>query len=155
MSRRAPAPARFVQATARGATAFYDIDTPVTLAKLARGDFEYLSSDVIPGFDRYLSFTGEPTLRQIECQYGARSARPLYCSVDPALYRPCDVPTRWDLTGSRPWRLCRSSRRGAALDYALPSPDRNIPTTLPGPTMSSASSICPRPSTRGSTARRG
>ena len=32
-----------VQREARGATAFYDIDTPVTLAKLARGDHEYLS----------------------------------------------------------------------------------------------------------------
>ena len=31
---------RFAQAAAAGAVAFYDIDTPVTLAKLARGDFE-------------------------------------------------------------------------------------------------------------------
>ncbi|HCC57592.1 MAG TPA: hypothetical protein DEQ47_10070 [Solibacterales bacterium] len=33
----------WVLANARGVTAFYDIDTPVTLAKLAAGDFEYLS----------------------------------------------------------------------------------------------------------------
>src|SRR5215211_3213647 len=32
----------WVQQTAHGITAFYDIDTPVTLAKLARGDYEYL-----------------------------------------------------------------------------------------------------------------
>src|SRR5690606_21318074 len=55
---------RFVQRQARGVTAFYDIDTPVTLAKLARGDFEYLSPEVIPGYDVYLSFTGGPTLRR-------------------------------------------------------------------------------------------
>src|SRR5689334_1895903 len=30
----------WVTRTARGITAFYDIDTPVTLAKLSRGDFE-------------------------------------------------------------------------------------------------------------------
>jgi spore maturation protein CgeB len=90
--------ARFVQATARGITAFYDLDTPVTLAKLARGDFEYLSPDVIAGFDLYLSFTGGPTLRRIESEYGARAARPLFCSVDPTVYRPCDVPKIWDLT---------------------------------------------------------
>src|SRR3954453_16431811 len=33
---------RWVTQAAGGVTAFYDIDTPVTLAKLARGDEEYL-----------------------------------------------------------------------------------------------------------------
>ncbi len=79
---------RFVVATARGTTAFYDIDTPVTLAKLARGDDEYVSADLIPSYDLYLSFTGGPTLAAIEQRYGARSARPLYCGVDPELYFP-------------------------------------------------------------------
>jgi spore maturation protein CgeB len=87
-----------VQRWAGGVTAFYDIDTPVTLAKLARGDFEYLSPAVIPGFDLYLSFTGGPTLRLIEERYGVPRARALYCSVDPALYHPVDTPTRWDLS---------------------------------------------------------
>lgn len=41
---------RWVQATARGAAAFYDIDTPVTLARLARGDREYLSPGLVPGY---------------------------------------------------------------------------------------------------------
>ena len=52
----------FVQERARGVVGFYDIDTPVTLAKLARGDFEYISPRCIPGYDVYLSFTGGPTL---------------------------------------------------------------------------------------------
>jgi spore maturation protein CgeB len=56
---------RLVQSAAEGVTAFYDIDTPVTLAKLARNDFEYLSPELIPGYDLYLSFTGGPTLRRI------------------------------------------------------------------------------------------
>jgi spore maturation protein CgeB len=56
----------FVQRHASGVKAFYDIDTPVTLAKLERHDFEYLSPDLIAGYDLYLSFTGGPTLRQIE-----------------------------------------------------------------------------------------
>ena len=90
--------ARWVQATARGATAFYDIDTPVTLAKLERGDFEYLSPEVIPGYDVYLSFTGGPTLRRIEQRYGSPAARALYCSADAARYQPLDVPARWDLS---------------------------------------------------------
>jgi spore maturation protein CgeB len=89
---------RFVQEHARGVTAFYDIDTPVTLAKLERGDFEYLSPDIIPGYDVYLSFTGGPTLRHIERRYGSPAARALYCSVDPEAYPPLDVPKRWDLS---------------------------------------------------------
>ena len=89
---------RWAQETARGTVAFYDIDTPVTLAKLERGDFEYLSPDLVPGYGLYLSFTGGPTLGRIERQYGAPAARALYCSVDPDAYRPQPAPPRWDLT---------------------------------------------------------
>src|SRR4051794_40976924 len=48
---------QWVRETASGMTAFYDIDTPVTLAKLARGDFEYLSPELIAKYEMYLSFT--------------------------------------------------------------------------------------------------
>ena len=65
----------WVQRTATGVTAFYDIDTPVTLAKLARGDHEYLSPALIPGYDVYLSFTGGPPLGHLEEQYGSPAAR--------------------------------------------------------------------------------
>ncbi len=88
---------RFVQTHARGVTAFYDIDTPVTLARLEAGDCDYLSSGLIPRFDLYLSFTGGPVLRRIEKRYGARAARALYCSVDAQLYRRTAVRQRWDL----------------------------------------------------------
>ena len=89
---------RYVQRQARGTTAFYDIDTPVTLAKLARGDFEYLDPAIIPGYDVYLSFTGGPTLDRLERDFGSPAARALFCSVDTAAYRPLDVPKRWDLS---------------------------------------------------------
>lgn len=82
---------------ASGVTAFYDIDTPVTLGKLQRGDFEYLKPDQISQFDLYLSFTGGHCLRVLEEQWGARRARPLYCSVDTALYYPEEQAKRWDL----------------------------------------------------------
>jgi spore maturation protein CgeB len=89
---------QLVQDWAQGTTAFYDIDTPVTLAKLERGDFEYLSPALIPGYDVYLSFTGGPTLRHLEAHYGSPMARALYCSVDAEAYVPLDVPKKWDLT---------------------------------------------------------
>jgi spore maturation protein CgeB len=73
---------------ARGVTAFYDIDTPVTLAGLEQGDAQYLSRALVPRFDLYLSFTGGPTLELLEKRFGARMARPLYCAVDPQAYYP-------------------------------------------------------------------
>ena len=87
----------WVTATARGAVAFYDIDTPVTLAKLARGEHEYLTPALVARYDLYLSFTGGPTLDRLERELGSPMARPLYCSVDPALYYPDAAPVRWDL----------------------------------------------------------
>ncbi len=81
----------------RGTYCFYDIDTPVTLAKLAAGDTEYLSPDVIPLFDIYFSFTGGPTLDRLRREFGAHHPVALYCSVDPARYHPLAVPRRWDL----------------------------------------------------------
>src|SRR4051794_16382158 len=72
-----------VQRLAHGVTTFYDIDTPVTLAKLDRHDFEYLSLELIPGYDVYLSFTGGPTLQRIERQYGSRPGRGGFCSGGP------------------------------------------------------------------------
>jgi spore maturation protein CgeB len=83
--------------TATGVTAFYDIDTPVTLAKLSRGDHEYLTPDLIPRYNAYLSFTGGPTLRNLERRFGSPMARPLYCSFDPGLYQPEPVAAKWDL----------------------------------------------------------
>ena len=88
----------FVQQTRGGVAAFYDIDTPVTLAKLARGDFEYLDPALIPGYDVYLSFTGGPTLDLLERHYGSPAARALFCSVDPSLYQPTGAAKRWDLS---------------------------------------------------------
>ena len=89
---------RLVQRLATGVTAFYDIDTPVTLAALGAGRCEYLDVGLVRGFDVYLSFTGGATLAELERQLGARRARALYCSADPEIYHPdAAVPLEWDL----------------------------------------------------------
>lgn len=89
---------QFVLRHARGLTAFYDIDTPVTLSALADGNCDYLTPKRLRDFDLYLSFTGGPTLTYLEKTLGARAARPLYCSADPEVYRPDpDVTARFDL----------------------------------------------------------
>jgi spore maturation protein CgeB len=88
--------ADWVTAHAEGITAFYDIDTPVTLAGLDRG-LEYLSAAMIPRFDLYLSFSGGPVPGMIEDGYGSPMARVLYCSADPGLYQPHQTDRRWAL----------------------------------------------------------
>jgi spore maturation protein CgeB len=114
---------RWVQATSRGTVAFYDIDTPVTLAKLAAGDHEYVSPDLIPGYDFYLSFTGGPTLGELERRYGSPAARALYCSVDAEAYRPLDLPRRWDLS----YLGTYSPDRQPTLERLLIDPARRAP----------------------------
>ena len=80
---------------AAGAVAFWDIDTPVTVAKLEAHDDEYLTRALVPRFDLYLSFTGGPLLHRIESEFGARCARPFYCMADPTTYRPLEEQERW------------------------------------------------------------
>jgi nucleoside-diphosphate-sugar epimerase/spore maturation protein CgeB len=115
--------ARYVQRHSRGVTAFYDIDTPVTLAKLARGEHDYLAPEVIPGFDLYLSFTGGPTLTRIERDLGSPAARALYCSVDTGAYRPLTLLKRWDLS----YLGTYSPDRQATLERLLIEPARRRP----------------------------
>jgi nucleoside-diphosphate-sugar epimerase/spore maturation protein CgeB len=114
---------RFVQRTARGVTAFYDIDTPVTLAMLERGDTEYVAPAIIPDYDLYLSFTGGPTLERIERDYGARRSRALYCSVDPEAYQPLRRKKKWDLS----YLGTYSDDRQPTLEKLLIEPARRMP----------------------------
>ncbi len=87
----------WVLKTANGLKAFYDIDTPVTLSKLENKDYEYIHPNLIPDYDLYLSFAGGPVPGIFKSRYGSPDARPLYCSVDPDLYYPEDLPVKWDL----------------------------------------------------------
>jgi spore maturation protein CgeB len=66
---------------------YYDLDTPITLGKFARGEqVEYLRPDQVGGFDLVLSFVGGPILQELGSKFGAQMARPLYGSVDPDVY---------------------------------------------------------------------
>ncbi|HLW19424.1 MAG TPA: glycosyltransferase, partial [Cyclobacteriaceae bacterium] len=89
--------AEWVLETAGGVTAFYDIDTPVTLEKLDKGDEEYISKRLIPEFDLYLSFSGGEVLQLLEKKYRAKKAKALYCSVDPGIYYPMELEKEYSL----------------------------------------------------------
>jgi spore maturation protein CgeB len=82
---------------ASGITAFYDIDTPITVRGLENGGIDYISRRLVSAYDLYLSFTAGPMLDGLRARYGARMTRPLYCSVDPDLYYPEEAPCDWDL----------------------------------------------------------
>ncbi|HEX6284191.1 MAG TPA: glycosyltransferase [Pyrinomonadaceae bacterium] len=123
----------WVTRTCGGVKAFYDIDTPVTLAKLMQsGDAEYLTAAQIPHYDLYLSFTGGPVLRKIEREFGSPRARALYCSVDPKLYFPERCKPHWDLG----YMGTYSVDRQPSLDQLLVEParqSRNLKMVVAGP----------------------
>ncbi len=116
---------QWVQSTAQGIRAFYDIDTPVTLAKMERGECDYLTPALVPGYDTYLSFAGGPTLTRLEKQYNSPCARALYCSVDPVLYFPEDSPSACDFDLG--YMGTYSEDRQPPLDALLLEPARRWP----------------------------
>ena len=113
----------WVRRTAHGITAFYDIDTPITLAQLAQGTCDYVSRSRIESYDLYLSFTGGPTLELIEKKFGSPAARAFYCSVDPEQYSPTEADTRWDLG----YLGTYSHDRQPTLEALLFEPARQLP----------------------------
>jgi spore maturation protein CgeB len=115
--------AELILDAATGVTAFYDIDTPITLSKLERGDTEYLSPQLIPRFDLYLSFTGGPTLHLLAERWGARAPHTFYCLVDPDAYEPAQRDVRWDLG----YLGTYSDDRQPLIDELLIAPARRAP----------------------------
>jgi spore maturation protein CgeB len=102
---------------------FYDIDTPVTLARLRRSEEEYVARRQIPHFAAYFSFSGGQSLERLRDEFGARRALPLYCSVDPDRYAPTGERPHWDLG----YLGTYSADRQPALDRLLLEPARRLP----------------------------
>ncbi|HWL80682.1 MAG TPA: glycosyltransferase [Roseomonas sp.] len=108
-----------------GARIFYDLDTPVTLARLAAGEaVGYLPPQGLGGFDLVLSYTGGDALAQLRSRLGARRVAPLYGSVDPAAHRPsAPAPAyRADLS----YLGTYAADRQAALETLLVQPARRM-----------------------------
>ena len=85
--------ASLIAETGRALSCFYDLDTPVTLARLAAGEsVDYLGADGLAPYDLVLSYTGGEAAESLRRKLGARHVVPIYGSVDPAIHFP--VPSK-------------------------------------------------------------
>lgn len=112
------------------ARVFYDLDAPVTLARLEAGeDVSYLPLGGLGDFDLALSFTGGRSLVELRRRLGARRVAALYGSVDPARHRPAPAPPAaapaW--AGACSYLGTWSADRQAALEALFLEPARRLP----------------------------
>ena len=81
---------------ARALRVFYDLDTPVTLSRLSRGETtSYIGPRGLADFDLVLSYTGGAALDRLEAELGGRHVVPLYGHVDPDVHRPVEPAARF------------------------------------------------------------
>ncbi len=75
----------------RAISVFYDLDTPVTLGRIRRGDnVAYIGPRGLADFDLVLSYTGGPALAELRQRLGAQRVAALYGHVDPDVHRPAN-----------------------------------------------------------------
>lgn len=105
---------------------FYDLDTPVTLARLAAGEpVDYIGPDGLAPFDLVLSYTGGRALDALRTRLGARRTVPIYGSVDPALHRPAEPRDAYRAGLS--YMGTYAADRQAALERLFVEPARRLP----------------------------
>jgi spore maturation protein CgeB len=81
---------------ARATRVFYDLDTPVTLLRLAHGEsLPYIGARGLRDFDLVLSYAGGGALDALADRLAARRVAPLYGHVDPDVHRPAVAQTHY------------------------------------------------------------
>jgi spore maturation protein CgeB len=108
----------------RATPVFYDLDTPVTLAKLQSGEsVPYIGQAGLEGFALVLSFTGGQRLfDQFRNKLGARDIRPLYGHADADVHRP--VPAQAHYSADLSYLGTYSEDRQRALEELFVAPAR-------------------------------
>jgi spore maturation protein CgeB len=105
---------------------FYDLDAPVTLARLQAGEpVDYIGPRGLREFDLVLSYTGGGALTELQARLGARRVAPLYGSVDPDAYRRTDTVGRYRADLS--YLGTYAADRQRALEEFLVEPARRLP----------------------------
>jgi spore maturation protein CgeB len=114
-----------VEASA-GLRIFYDLDTPVTLDALGRGDTPaYIGPRGLADFDLVLSYTGGEALAGLRDRLGAKRAVPLFGHVDPRVHRP--APARADFAGGLSYLGTYAADRQDGVQRFLIEPARRRP----------------------------
>jgi spore maturation protein CgeB len=117
---------RLAQQACRGLRVFYDLDTPVTLARIEQGERPaYFGPEGLADFDLVLSYTGGSALDQLRTVLGARHVVPLYGHVDPDQHRP--APPRADFAGDLSYLGTYAADRQAAVEKLLVAPAARLP----------------------------
>jgi spore maturation protein CgeB len=105
---------------------FYDMDTPVTIDRLLRGEqIPYLPEGDLSAFDLVLSYTGGRALDELRNRLGAKIAAPLYGWVDADLYFPDHAVPRFDADLSYLGTFAADRQDG--VDRLLLQPARLLP----------------------------
>src|SRR5215207_9608702 len=110
----------------RAARVFYDLDTPITLSRLSRGETTtFIGPRGLAGFDLVLSYTGGAALDRLRADLGATRVAPLYGHVDPDVHRPVASVPRFvsDLS----YLGTYAADRQAALETLFLEPARQRP----------------------------
>ena len=111
---------------ARPVRGFYDLDTPVTLGQVERGQpVAYLPPYGLAPFDLVLSYTGGRALEQLISRLGARRAVPFYGWVDQEVHRPVGPVRAW--RGDLSFLGTYSADRQPALERLLLAPADRLP----------------------------
>ena len=87
----------WVTATARGVTVFYDIDAPVTMAALQRGDCPYIAAHLIPRYQLYLTSAGTAWHSVLQSEYGGPAVRTLYPALAAESFASAQSQPAFDL----------------------------------------------------------
>lgn len=110
----------------RAVRVFYDLDTPVTLSRLDRGEsLSYVGPRGLRDFDLVLSYTGGAALDRLSARLGARRVAPLYGHVDPEIHRP--MAARPDFAADLSYLGTYAADRQAALEALFITPARRRP----------------------------
>ncbi|RUT84702.1 MULTISPECIES: glycosyltransferase [unclassified Mesorhizobium] len=117
---------RLAQQAGRGLQVFYDLDTPVTLARIEQGERpSYFGPEGLADFDLVLSYTGGPAIDALKAVLGARHVVPLYGHVDPDQHRP--ATPRAEFKADLSYLGTYAPDRQAAVENLLVRPAARLP----------------------------
>lgn len=121
-----PAAAKLIFDSGVAVSAYYDLDTPVTLGSLGSGaPVAYLPEEGLSHFDIVLSYTGGRALSELRTCLCAQAVAPLYGWVDPEAHAP--ATPQQDFRCALSYLGTYAVDRQVALEELFVQPARQLP----------------------------